>query len=163
MLRAISARERPCRFSTPATRRSIAPAMCSTSSRVPWNALFATTAPRISAIGSSPRSRAASALSTTSAAAPIPMIMPCRRRSNGVAAASTSSSVAAAPLARKPAPTHSMRFSDVASSAPSTIARRQRPALIQSSASASACVVEAQAALTCVLGPRAPISSANCE
>ena len=49
-----------------------------------------------------PRSSAASALSTTSAAAPIPMIMPCRRRSNGIAASSTTSSVAAAPLARKP-------------------------------------------------------------
>ena len=41
--------------------------------------------------------------------------------------------------------------------------RRQRPAWIQSSASATACVVLAHAEFTCVFGPRAPISSANCE
>ena len=76
--------------------------MCSTSSRVPWKALFAVTVPSTSQIGCSPRSRAASADSTTSAAAPMPMIMPCRRWSNGMAASSTTSSVAAAPEARKP-------------------------------------------------------------
>ncbi len=133
------------------------------SSRVPWNALLAVTALSTSQMGRSPRSSAASALSTTSAAAPIPMIMPCRRRSNGMAASSITSSVAAAPLARKPAPNHSIRRSDVMSSAEITITRRQRPARIQSSATATAWVVLAHAALSCVLGPRAPISSANCE
>ena len=64
-----------------------------------------------------PRSRAASALSTTKAAAPMPMTMPWRRRSNGRAASSTFSSRAAAPEATKPAPIHSIRWSDVASSA----------------------------------------------
>ena len=49
------------------------------------------------------------------------------------------------------------------SSAEMTITRRQRPARIQSSASATACVVLAQAELICVLGPRAPMNSANCE
>ena len=118
-------------------------------------------APRRSACR--PRSRAASADSTTSAAAPMPTIMPWRRRSNGVAASSTLASVAAAPLARKPLVIHGISASPVASSAATTMTRRQRPARIQSSASASACVVDAQAALTCVFGPRAPISSANCE
>ena len=110
-----------------------------------------------------PRSRAASALSTTRAAAPMPIIMPWRRRSKGTAASSTTSSVAAAPLARKPAPIHSIRWSEVTSSAEMTITRLHRPAWIQSSASATACVVLAQAELICVLGPRAPMNSANCE
>ena len=137
--------------------------MWSTSSRVPWKALLAVTAPSTSQIGCSPRSRAASADSTTNAAAPIPTIMPCRRRSNGVAASSTESSVAAAPEARKPEVTHGSRLSLVTSSAATTTTRRQRPARIQSSASDSAWVVLAQAALICVLGPRAPMISANCE
>ena len=118
-------------------------------------------APRRSA--SCPRSRAAPALSTTSAAAPMPRIIPWRRRSNGSAASSTTSSVAAAPEARKPAPSQPSSVSEVASSAATTTTRRQRPARIQSSASATACVVLAHAELICVLGPRAPISSANCE
>ena len=46
---------------------------------------------------------------------------------------------------------------------PRSRTRRQRPARIQSSASATACVVLAHAALTCVFGPRAPMSSANWE
>ena len=93
----------------------------------------------------------------------MPMIMPWRRSSNGSAASSTTSSVAAAPEARKPAPIQPISVSEVASSAATMITRRQRPARIQSSASATACVVLAQAELTWVLGPRAPISSANCE
>jgi hypothetical protein len=93
----------------------------------------------------------------------MPMIIPWRRRSNGSAASSTTSSVAAAPDARKPAPIHPSIVSEVASSAATTTTRLQRPARIQSSASATAWVVLAQAALTCVFGPRAPISSANCE
>ena len=42
------------------------------------------------------------------------------------------------------------------SSAATTTTRRQRPARIQSSASATACVVLAHAALTCVFGPARP-------
>ena len=73
---AISWREMPLRDSALATSFSITWLMCSTSRRVPWKALFAVTALSTSQIGRMPRSRAASALSTTSAAAPIPMIMP---------------------------------------------------------------------------------------
>ena len=93
----------------------------------------------------------------------MPRIIPCRRRSNGVAASSTRSSVAAAPEARNPDPSHGSSASEVASSAETTTTRRQRPARIQSSATAIACVVLAHAALTCVFGPRAPMISANCE
>ncbi len=49
------------------------------------------------------------------------------------------------------------------SSAATITTRRQRPARIQSSATVTACVVAAQAALTCVFGPRAPMISANWE
>ena len=60
------------------------PGRCaSTSSRVPWKALLAVTVPSTSQIGWMPRSRAASADSTTKPRRPCPMIMPCRRRSNG--------------------------------------------------------------------------------
>ena len=64
----------------------------------------------------------------------MPRIIPWRRRSKGSAASSTTSSVAAAPEARKPAPIQPSSVSDVASSAATTITRRQRPARIQSSA-----------------------------
>ena len=137
--------------------------MCSTSSREPWNALLAVTAPSTSQIGVTPRSRAAAALSTTMPAAPMPRIIPWRRRSNGSAASSTNSSVAAAPEARKPEPTHGSSVSEVTSSAATITTRRQRPARIQSSAIETACVVLAHAALICVFGPRAPISSASWE
>ena len=72
-----------------------------------------------------PRSRTASSLSTTRAQAPMPMMVPWRRRSKGNAASATWSLVVAAPTARKPAPTHSIRFSPVTSSAPMTTTRRQ--------------------------------------
>ena len=160
---AIARRATPDVASAARTTRSMTCAMWWMSSRVPWNALLATAVPSTSAIGSSPRSRAASGCSTTIAAAPMPMIMPWRRRSNGRAARSTTSSVAAAPLDRNPAPIHAIRCSPVTSSPATTITRRQRPAAIQSSASAIASVVLAHAELTWVLGPRAPISSANCE
>ena len=137
--------------------------MCWTSRREPWNALFAVTVASASAMGWMPRSRAASADSTTNAAAPAPTTMPCRRRSNGVAASSTRSSVAAAPDARKPAVTHGSRCSPVASSAETTTTLRHRPARIQSSARDRAWVVLAHAALICVFGPRAPMISANWE
>ena len=61
----------------------------------------------------------------------------------------------------KPAPIHSMRFGDVTLSAPTTITRRARPERIQSSASAMPDAVDAQATLTWVFGPRAPMYSAN--
>ena len=107
--------------------------MCSTSRRVPWKALLAVAVASTSQIGVIARSRAAAALSTTIAAAPIPSSIPCRRRSNGSAASSTTSSVAAAPEARKPDPTHGSSCSEVTSSAAITITRRARPARIQSS------------------------------
>ncbi len=113
--------------------------------------------------GSRPRSRAAARSSTTTAAAPMPTIMPWRRRSKGSAASSTTSSVAAAPVARKPVPIQGSIVSLVTSSAAMTMTRSQRPNRIQSSARATAWVVLAHAALTWVLGPRAPMYSANCE
>ena len=153
----------PLRVSACGTRCSITCQMWSTSRRVPWKALFAVTAPSTSQMGRIPRSRAASALSTTSAAAPMPMIMPWRRRSNGMAASSTTSSVAAAPLARKPGaePLDQMVGCDV-------VRRDHDHAAAPPGADpvlghGDACVVLAQAALICVLGPRAPMNSANCE
>ena len=91
------------------------------------------------------------------------MIMPCRRLSKGSAASSTASSVAAAPEARKPEPIHSIRWSPVTLSPATTRTRRQRPARIQSSARATPWVVLAHAELIWVLGPRAPMISANWE
>ena len=94
---------------------------------------------------------------------------PCQGSSRGVAGRtgsphrSTSSSVAAAPLARKPEPNQPRSSSEVTSSAAITTTRRQRPARIQSSASATAWVVLAHAELICVFGPRAPMRSANWE
>ena len=159
---AMACRSMPQR-SASRTAVSMTPQMCSTSRRVPWNALFAKTVDSNWAIGWTPRSRAASADSRTTAAAPEPMIMPCRRRSNGRAASSTRASVAAAPVAMNPVPIHGMRLSLLTSSAETTITRRQRPERIQSSATPMAWVVLAQAALSCVLGPRAPMISANWE
>ena len=110
----------------------------STSNRVPWKALLSVTVDNTSQIGWIPRSRAASADSMTSDAAPIPTSMPWRRRSKGVAASSTFSSVAAAPLARKPEPTQGRSTSEETSSADTITTRRQRPVAIQSSANAMA-------------------------
>ena len=159
---AMSVRRTP-RFSALATSCSMVAATCATSSRVPWNALLRVTVDSTSQMGCIPRSRVASGDSTTRAAAPMPTIIPCRRRSNGVAASSTRSSVAAAPLARNPEPTQGRSVSEETSSADTMTTRRHRPAAIQSSARASAWVVLAQAALICVFGPRAPTSSANWE
>ena len=83
----------------------------------------------------------------------MPSSVPWRRRSKGSAASSTLSSVAAAPVARKPAPIHSSSCSPVTLSAPITTTRRQRPERIQSSARLTAWAVLAQAALTRALGP----------
>ncbi len=73
------------------------------------------------------------------------------------------SSVAAAPTARKPEPIQGKSSSPVTLSAAMISTRRQRPARIQSSAMEVAWAVLAQAALTWVLGPRAPMYSANWE
>ena len=77
----------------------------------------------------------------------MPRTSPWRRRSKGRAASSARSSVAAAPLAKKPDPIHSIILSLVTSSAVTQMTRLQRPALIQSWARERAWVPEAQAAL----------------
>ena len=64
---------------------------------------------------------------------------------------------------RNPAPIHSSKLSLVTLSPATMITRLHRPAPIQSCASDTACVVLAQAEFSCVLGPRAPMCSANCE
>ena len=156
-------RSTPHFASASATSRSMTSAMWSTSSRLPWKALLATTVLMTSQMGQSPRSAAASRSSTTSAAPPIPMMRPWRRRSKGRAASSTRASVAAAPEARKPDANHGNMWSVVMSSAVTTMTRRHLPAWIQSLASATACVPVEHAALVAVLGPRAPMYSANCE
>ncbi len=158
---AIAYRFKPKRRSAEVTRLFITRLMCSTSRRVPWKALLLVSLLSNSTMPRIPRSRTASSLSTTRAQAPMPKIVPCRRLSKGKAAWSTRSSVVAAPTARKPAPTQSIRLSPVTLSAPMTITRRQRPLRIQSSAIATPCAVDAHAALTCVFGPRAPIYCAN--
>ena len=151
----------PKRRSADAMRLSIVWVTWATSRRVAWNALFRTSLVNNSTTPRIPRSATASWLSTTSAQAPIPSSVPWRRRSNGSAASLTLSSVAAAPVARKPAPIHPSSFSLVVLSAPTTTTRRHRPARIQSSASEMPWAVLAQAALTCAFGPRAPTYSAN--
>ena len=158
---AIACRLIPNRRSAEVIRLSTTPEMWSTSRRVPWKALFRVSVARSSTIPRHPRSSTASWLSTTRAQAPIPMMVPWRRRSNGRAASSTLSSVAAAPEARNPAPIQGSILSPVATSAPRTRTRRQRPLRIQSSAMAIAWAVEAQAELTWAFGPRAPTYSAN--
>ncbi len=158
---AMAWRLRPKRRSPAATRFSMTMAMWFTSSRVPWKALLLVSLLSNSTMPRMPRSRTASSLSTMRAQAPMPMIVPWRRLSKGRAASATWSLVVAAPTDRKPAPTHSIRWSPVTSSPPTTTTRRQRPLRIQSSAMAMAWAVLAQAALTWVLGPRAPMYWAN--
>ena len=109
------------------------------------------------ASGFMPRLATSVSSSTTKETAPIPTIMPLRRRSKGKAALVTSASVVAAPEARKAVKIHSDTLSLVISSALMTMTRLQRPSLIQSCATAMACAVEAQAALMAVAGPRARI------
>ncbi len=88
---------------------------------------------------------------------------PWRRRSKGSAASETFSLVVAVPEARKPGIVHSCTVSLVMSSAAITTTRLHLPARIQLSARCTACVVEAQAALTCSVGPLAPTHWANWE
>ena len=135
-------------------------AMWSTSRRVPWNALLAVRVANKSASGVTPLALAASGRSSTRPTAPAPRMVPLRRLSNGSAACSTSPSVVAAPLA-KSLNNQGIMVSLVTLSAPITTTRRQRPSRIQSSARAMACIVDAQALLMRVLGPRAPMNSAK--
>ena len=122
--------------------------MCSTSSRVPWKALLAVTAASTSQIGRMPRSRAASADSTTSAAAPdaedhaVPAVV---ERQGGVLDHLVGGCRAAGEESRTGP---GQEVSEEMSSAETTTTRRQRPALIQSSATHSAWAVLAQAAFT---------------
>ena len=101
--------------------------------------------------------------STIRETAPIPTIIPLRRRSKGKAAFVTSASVVAAPEAKNAVKIHSETLSFVMSSALITITRLQRPNLIQSLAIEIAWAVEAQAALMAVAGPRARIHWQKCE
>ena len=159
--RAKSARPTPADSAADPTSASTSAAMCAASSRVPWKAELEMRVPSSRASGATPRAATSSARSSTTPTAPMPRIIPCRRRSKGSAASVTSSLVVAAPLARKPAPIHSSSASSVTSSAPTTSTRSARPVRIQSSAMAMAWVVLAQAALTWVFGPRAPRSCAS--
>ena len=93
----------------------------------------------------------------------MPTIIPCRRRSNGRRRVLDASSVAAAPLARNHGRSR-------ASASRSWRRRRTRRPPVGSDRRGSsprratiAWVVQAQAALTWVFGPRAPMISANCE
>jgi hypothetical protein len=114
-------------------------------------------------IGTSPRSAAASALSTTIAAAPMPSNIPCRRRSNGSAARSTTSSVAAAPVRGSPRPSTRAGVARdvVARDDHHTTAAARRGSSPRPATPPAWC--SRTPSSSCVLGPRAPIISANCE
>ena len=128
-----------------------------TSMRVTWKPLLAISAFKSLAKGFIPRLVTSVSSSTIKDTAPIPTIIPLRRRSNGKAALVTSPSVVAAPEAKKAVKIHSDTLSLLISSALITMTRLQRPNLIQSWAIAIAWAVEAQAALMAVAGPRARI------
>ena len=135
---AISERLRPYSFSAVPTKRSMTCAMWLTSIRVTWKPLLAISAFNNLANGFMPRFATSASSSTMSETAPIPTIIPLRRRSNGKAAFVTSPSVLAAPEARKAVKIHSATLSLLISSALITITRLQRPNLIQSWAMAMA-------------------------
>ena len=139
------------------TRSFITCATWPTSKRVTWKPLLRISVANTLANGFIPRLATSPASSTTKETAPIPTIIPLRRRSNGKAAFVTSASVVAAPEAKKAVKIHSDTLSLVISSALMTITLLARPNLIQSCATAIACAVEAQAALMEVAGPRARI------
>src|SRR3989339_430689 len=113
--------------------------------------------PRISHCPFIPLFLAQVSLSITRPTAPEPKIVPFRSSSKGLAASDTRFLMVAAPRARNPDPTHWFCFGEVAFSPPTTRTLLHRPTLIQSSAMPMARVVEAQAALTRVLGPLALI------
>ena len=133
----------------------------SISSLVPWKAELAVFVPSNSAIGCTPRSRACERLSTTNAAAPIPIIRPFLLLSKGKAASSTTLLVEAAPDEAKPLPNHSHVSSPVISSADRITTLSTLSLLSQSSATLNAAVAEAQATLIVVFGPRIPVYCAN--
>ena len=138
--------------------------MWSTSSRVPWKALLAVTAASTSQIGWMPAlARRLGGLDDDGGGAHAEdhAVAAAVEREGGFLDHVVGGGGARWPGSRTPIQSSSV--SDVTSSAATTTTRRQRPARIQSSARAMACVVLAQAALTCVFGPRAPMSSANCE
>ena len=153
----MSLRFKPKSFSARVTKRSITWATWPTSKRVTWKPLLAISVERSLASGFIPRLATSLSSSTTKETAPIPTIIPLRRRAKGKAAFVTSPSVVAAPEAKNAVKIHSETLSLVISSALITITRLQRPSLIQSFAIEIAWAVEAQAALMAVAGPRARI------
>ena len=155
ILAAISLREMPWRRSAFAMSRFIVAETWSCWSRVMWKALFSNWVARISASGFMPRAAVWRPSSMTMPTAPIPIIMPLRRRSKGRAASLTTSLVLEAPVAKNPVPIQPIRVGLEMSSAATTMTRLARPVRIQSSAIPTAWVVEAQAALICVQGPMA--------
>ena len=154
---AISLRLRPKFFSALETKRFITLATWPTSKRVTWKPLLEISVASSLANGFIPRFWTSLSSSTIKDTAPMPTIIPLRRRSKGKAALVTSASVVAAPEAKKAVKIHSLTLSLVISSALMTITRLQRPKRIQSCATEMACAVEAQAALIAVAGPRARI------
>ena len=145
------------------TKRFMTCATWPTSKRVTWKPLFEISVSSSLASGFMPRLATSLSSSTIKDTAPIPTIIPLRRRSNGKAAFATSPCVVAAPEAKKAVKIHSLTLSFVMSSALITITRLQRPTRIQSCATEIACAVEAQAALIAVAGPRARIHWQKCE
>ncbi len=156
-----SSLSRPKRFSALSTMFLNTSPMCPTSIRVPWKALLPKNVPRISACPARPRFLTRSPLSTTIAAAPLPIIVPLRSASKGLAASKTLFFIVAAPIARNPAWSHWPSLSESVTSLPMTTTRSHLPVLIQSSAIAIPCVTEAHAAFDCVFGPFALINCAN--
>ena len=137
-----------------ATTASITPPMCSTSSRVPWKALLAVTAPSTSQIGWTPRSRAARGAldhERRGAHAEDHAVAALVERQRGFGDVLVGGGRAGGEESGAD-PAEQLVAGDVVGGDTITT-RRQRPARIQSSASATAWVVLAQAELTCVFGP----------
>ena len=160
---AISSLLMPVSLSMRNMNRSMDLAMWATSSLEPWKAEFPMCVPRISTSGFIPLRLGSSSASRTRAAAPDPIIIPFLLLSKGRAALVTSLSVVRAPSESRLDPNHSSELSEDGSSAPSTNTLLHLPAWIQSCPIATARVDEAQAELTCVLGPFALRNWANCE
>ena len=159
----MSERFKPKSFSAWETSSFITCATCPTSRRVTWKPLLRISVASSLASGFMPRFSTSLCSSTIKDTAPMPTIMPLRRRSKGRAALVTSASVVAAPEARKAVSIHSAMESLVMSSALITITRLARPRRIQSCATAIACAVLAHAALMEVAGPLARIHCAKCD
>ena len=157
----MSLRFKPYSFSAWETSSFITCATCPTSKRVTWKPLLRISVANNLASGFMPRFSTSACSSTTKDTAPMPTIMPLRRRSKGSAALVTSACVVAAPEARKAVSIHSEMELLVMSSALMTITRLARPRRIQSCATEMACAVEAHAALIEVAGPLARIHCAK--